>query len=201
MSSKLPIVPHKMPISDDGKNITRIWADWCQKVFMRTGGSTASTNTELQTQIDAQILPPGVMFAYGGTAAPTGFLLCNGAAVSRTTYAALFAIVGTAFGVGDGSTTFNLPASGKFHVSKDSGTFTTLGATGGAETAALPNHIHSVSITTGAPSATIVGIGAGTAVATATHTHAVTGNTGNPTTNPTVSVLPPYEVVNRIIKT
>lgn len=41
--------------------------------------------------------------------APTGFLTCNGAAVSRTTYAALFAAIGTLYGVGDGSTTFNLP--------------------------------------------------------------------------------------------
>lgn len=41
--------------------------------------------------------------------APTGFLTCNGAAVSRTTYADLFAAIGTLYGVGDGSTTFNLP--------------------------------------------------------------------------------------------
>ena len=42
-------------------------------------------------------------------AAPTGFLICNGAAISRTTYARLFAVISTNFGVGDGSTTFNLP--------------------------------------------------------------------------------------------
>lgn len=49
--------------------------------------------------------------AWGGrsTAIPTNWLLCNGAAVSRTTYADLFAAIGTTFGAGDGSTTFNLP--------------------------------------------------------------------------------------------
>ena len=57
----------------------------------------------------AEIIPAGTIMAYGGAAAPTGFLLCDNTAVSRTTYARLFAAVGTAFGTGDGSTTFNLP--------------------------------------------------------------------------------------------
>lgn len=51
----------------------------------------------------------GMIFLYGAAAAPTGFLLCDGTAVSRTTYAALFAIISTTYGVGDGSTTFNVP--------------------------------------------------------------------------------------------
>lgn len=53
--------------------------------------------------------PVGAMMPYAGTSAPSGWLLANGAAVSRTTYAALFSLVGTSFGAGDGSTTFNLP--------------------------------------------------------------------------------------------
>lgn len=53
--------------------------------------------------------PIGAILAFGGTAAPAGWLLCQGQAVSRTTYAALFAAIGTAYGAGDGSTTFNLP--------------------------------------------------------------------------------------------
>lgn len=66
----------------------------------------------------ASILNPvGVIQMYGAAAAPSGWLLCNGAAVSRTTYAALFAVVGTTFGVGDGSTTFNVPdLQGRFPV-------------------------------------------------------------------------------------
>lgn len=51
----------------------------------------------------------GMVMAYGGSTAPTGWFEANGAAVSRTTYAALYAIIGTSFGNGDGSTTFNLP--------------------------------------------------------------------------------------------
>ena len=46
---------------------------------------------------------------YGGATAPSGWLLCDGTAVSRTTYAALFAVISTTFGTGDGSTTFNVP--------------------------------------------------------------------------------------------
>lgn len=53
--------------------------------------------------------PAGSIQIWGTSTAPTGFLLCDGSAVSRTTYAALFAVIGTTFGVGDGSTTFNLP--------------------------------------------------------------------------------------------
>lgn len=56
-----------------------------------------------------QQLPPGIIMAYSSTTAPTGWLYCDGTAVSRTTYADLFAIVSTAYGEGDGSTTFNLP--------------------------------------------------------------------------------------------
>lgn len=54
-------------------------------------------------------IPAGVYLPYGGAVAPEGWLLCYGQAVSRTTYAALFDAIGTGFGVGDGSTTFNVP--------------------------------------------------------------------------------------------
>lgn len=53
--------------------------------------------------------PAGIILAYGGTTVPSGYLLCDGSAVSRTAYADLYAAVGNAFGSGDGSTTFNLP--------------------------------------------------------------------------------------------
>ena len=54
-------------------------------------------------------LPIGTQVAYGGTVPPTGWLICDGSAVSRTTYAELFKVIGTSYGAGDGSTTFNLP--------------------------------------------------------------------------------------------
>lgn len=53
--------------------------------------------------------PIGTISPFGGSAIPSGYLLCNGQAVSRTTYAELFLVIGTAFGTGNGSTTFNVP--------------------------------------------------------------------------------------------
>lgn len=53
--------------------------------------------------------PIGAILPFGGSTVPNGFLLCNGAAVSRTTYVELFEVIGTSFGAGDGSTTFNIP--------------------------------------------------------------------------------------------
>lgn len=55
------------------------------------------------------INPVGVVQAYAGSTTPDGWLLCDGSAVSRTTYADLFTVIGTTYGTGDGSTTFNLP--------------------------------------------------------------------------------------------
>lgn len=57
----------------------------------------------------ASLVPTGTVFAYAGTSAPTGWLTCDGSAVSRTLYAGLFSALGTAHGQGDNSTTFNLP--------------------------------------------------------------------------------------------
>jgi len=54
-------------------------------------------------------IPTGSMLPYAGASAPTGWLICDGSAVSRTTYAALFSVIGTVWGPGDGSSTFNLP--------------------------------------------------------------------------------------------
>ena len=53
--------------------------------------------------------PSGMVITFAGNTAPTGYLACDGSAVSRTTYSDLFAVCGTIYGVGDGSTTFNLP--------------------------------------------------------------------------------------------
>ena len=80
---------------------------------------------------------------YGGSAAPADWLLCDGSAVSRTTYSGLFAIIGTTYGVGDGSTTFNVPDMRSRIPRVD-----TRGSTGGAEThvlteAEMPAHTHS----------------------------------------------------------
>ena len=75
-----------------------------------TVGGVATTLTVLVEPwfIDSTI-PTGTIFDYAGTSIPTGWLNCDGSAVSRTTYAALFAALDTTWGNGDGSTTFNLP--------------------------------------------------------------------------------------------
>lgn len=70
---------------------------------------------DLEPSLAEDVVPTGTILTFGGDVAPAGFLLCNGSQVSRTTFAALFATIGTRHGVGNGSTTFHLPdPSGKF---------------------------------------------------------------------------------------
>ena len=64
---------------------------------------------KMRTLLNLVKVPTGTIIHVVGTDVPTGYLLCNGAAVSRTKYSSLFAKIGTKFGTGDGSTTFNLP--------------------------------------------------------------------------------------------
>lgn len=67
-------------------------------------------------------LPPGTIIAFGGTTIPAGWLVCDGSAVSRTTYVPLFAAIGINFGGGDGVITFNLPdLRGRFMRGMDAG--------------------------------------------------------------------------------
>lgn len=86
----------------------------------------------IRTNIDTE--RAGVVKDFAGDSIPDGYLLCDGAAVSRTTYAALFAAIGTLWGVGDGSTTFNLPnMKGRFNVGFDGSEadYNTVGKIGG----------------------------------------------------------------------
>lgn len=109
----------------------------------------ANLNADLLDGQHASVYSPaGMVTQYAGLTAPSGWLLCDGSAVSRTTYASLFAAISTTYGAGDGSTTFALPnLQGRVPVGKNSATFTTLGGTGGAETvtltvAQMPSHTH-----------------------------------------------------------
>ena len=104
---------------------------------MATKDDILKTLNWLKARIDNKDdgLPPGSMVPFAGTNVPKGYLLCNGAAVSRTTYAKLFAAIGTKWGVGDGSTTFNLPNS---HRRFMEGT-TSAGEVGQYVNAGLPN--------------------------------------------------------------
>lgn len=110
----------------------------------------AVTTSKLATATVQLLAPTGVINAYAGSIAPTGWLLCDGAAVSRATYADLFSLLGTTYGAGDGATTFNVPnLKGRVAVGRDSAQteFDTLGETGGAKTHTLteseiPSHLH-----------------------------------------------------------
>lgn len=85
-----------------------------------TGGAITNTDEREFANFASSAMPVGSMVAYGGATAPSGWLLCYGQAVSRTTYALLFAAISTAYGVGDGSTTFNLPDKrGRVSLGKD----------------------------------------------------------------------------------
>jgi microcystin-dependent protein len=121
---------------------------------------TSNNLSEIQASLDTtytnigldQGLPVGCIFPYAGATAPTGWLFCNGQAVSRTVESQLFAVLGTTYGAGNGTTTFNLPdLRGRVIIGKDTTTgsanrvttagsnidSTVLGATGGAEELAL----------------------------------------------------------------
>lgn len=161
------------------------------------------------------VLPAGMLAPFAGAAAPSGWLLCDGSAVSRATFAALFAAVGTAFGAGDGSTTFNLPdARGRALAGRDdmggtaAGRLTsggsgvagaTLGAAGGAQThtlstAEMPAHTHNTGATIGGRN-TSTGGGETIVYAGSTYTSTSTGG-GSAHNN-----VQPTLVVNYIIKT
>ena len=106
---------------------------------------SVGVTSDIQTQIDnITTVPSGAVFHFAMSAAPSGYLKANGAAVSRTTYAALFAAIGTTFGTGDGSTTFNVPdLRGEFVRGLDDGRGVDAGrALGSAQTDEFESHNH-----------------------------------------------------------
>jgi microcystin-dependent protein len=102
------------------------------------------------TTIGIAVVPTGSVLPYAGSSAPTGYLLCQGQAVSRTTYANLYTVIGTTYGGGDGSTTFNVPnLQSRVPVGLNTGdtNFSSLGKMGGEESHTLtineiPSHSH-----------------------------------------------------------
>ena len=211
-----------------GTTFTKLGIGTALQVLKTNSGASAP---EWVTETD--LCPVGSMIMYGAATAPTNWLLCDGTAVNRGTYSDLFAIIGTTYGSGDGSGTFNVPdMQSRFPISYDGGSSYALGATGGATTdtptlsgsnagttltaSQIPAHTHG-GVTTGWPSGSWTG-GTG-AVQTAidasglsvasgsvnlslentgggsSHTHTWSG------TSSAVDILPPYLVVNYIIKT
>jgi microcystin-dependent protein len=136
-------------------------ADLLNPVF--TGTPTAATatagtsTTQLATTAFAVSAgtPTASLLMWPTATAPTGFLLCNGQAVSRVTYAALFAIVGVVFGAGDGSTTFTLPDYRNKTV-LGAGDLYSANSQGGSKDAVLVSHTHTATVTDPAHSHPVV---------------------------------------------
>ena len=138
-----------------------------------SGGSTGSDGDKGQKGEEGPQgggAPVGQIVAWSGSAGslPSGYFLCDGSAISRSTYAALFAIVGTTHGSGNGSSTFNIPdLRDRFVLGASNSTGDTSypgvspGATGGSADATLVSHSHTIN----------------------NHTHNVSGNTGNQSAN------------------
>ena len=155
----------------------------------------------------------GTVVMFAGATPPTGWLSCVGQAISRTTFSALFAVVGTAFGAGDGSTTFNVPNMQQKYARQDTGA---LGSVGGSDT-------HSHQIDGGTPAAAaqiLITTGAiinlfENEITTASWTANESLNASSPATSTaaqnkgakvigqtqTASSQPPYLNLNFIIKT
>jgi microcystin-dependent protein len=136
--------------------------DAIEALQAKVGVDSSAVTTSLDYKVATGLVPVGVISAYAGSSAPSGWLLCFGQAVSRSTYSSLFTALNTTYGSGDGSTTFNLPDlrgrvtagldnMGGSAASRLTSTVltasNTLGATGGTQThtlteAQMPVHTH-----------------------------------------------------------
>lgn len=147
-----------------------------------TSQLTGTVNyNQLAAGVTTTLTPPGVIHMWPTNTAPTGYLLCNGAAVSRVTFNALYILIGTTFGPGDGSTTFNLPNFlNRFPMGAGiSGTYA-IGATGGSADAIVVSHTHTFSGTTSGQSVTHSHAATVSDPGHRHFTHAPNGGGGNP---------------------
>ncbi len=188
------------PVVDPKNNYqwTTYWLRFMMNLWARTGAAQGG------------VTPTGQITAYGGNTAPLGWFICDGATIDRVVYAALFSVIGTNFGIGDGSTTFNLPdlvsrfpiGAGVIPIGVNAGI-----ASVALTTANLPAHNHGITD----PGHTHTTLAAASNVTTGTDPGGVTtgGTTGSSTTGVTTtntgsgtafSILPPYASVNYIIK-
>jgi len=166
-NSTLTLGSSKLKVKDAGITATQLATDSVITAKIQDGAVTAA---KLDSAAVSVLMPTGSLMPYAGTSAPTGYLLCDGAAISRTTYATLFALVGTTYGSGDGSSTFNIPdlrgrvIAGQDDMGGASANRLTgltggvdgdvLGGSGGAEThtlstAEMPAHSHNLPVDLG----------------------------------------------------
>jgi len=173
---------------------------------INTAFSAIDTNLDLIAPVGSILIWPGA-----GDVAPTKYLWCQGQAISRTTYAGLFAVLGTTYGAGDGSTTFALPnLKGRIPVGRDTmyANIDVVGETGGERehvltVPELAGHSHAATIindgsnAVGGTTSFAVAPGGSAFAAAGTVNNIVIGNTGGGGAH---NNLQPYIVMNYIIR-
>ena len=128
--------------ASQGDDHDRLTKDAIKKTFP----SITEPVTVTAKELNSGGTPTGALVAFGGAAAPDGWLLCNGAAVSRSAYADLYNVIGQSFGAGNGTSTFNVPDM-RNRVAACVGTGNAMGDEEGKDTwvaADLPSHSHAI---------------------------------------------------------
>lgn len=209
-NSTLTLGSSKLKVKDAGITSTQLATDAVITAKIQDGAVTAA---KLDAAAVSVLMPTSTILPYAASAAPTGYLLCDGAAISRTTYSTLFGLLGTTYGAGDGSTTFNIPdlrgrvIAGQDDMGGASANRLTgqtggvdgdvLGGSGGAEThtlsiAEMPAHTHTY---TAHDALGATGSGGDAQLRTATESTSSTGGGGaHNNVQPTI-------ILNYIIKT
>jgi microcystin-dependent protein len=158
--STLTLGSSKLKVKDAGITATQLATDSVITAKIQDGAVTAA---KLDAGAVSVLMPTGSIMSFAGSSAPTGYLLCDGAAISRSTYSTLFGVLATTYGSGDGSSTYNIPdlrgrvIAGQDDMGGSSANRLTgltggvdgdvLGGSGGTEThtlstAEMPSHVH-----------------------------------------------------------
>jgi microcystin-dependent protein len=146
-----------------------VWGDELNTTIQAIDTQVKAVSDDIATQVAASVTPVGVIVTYPGPTSPTNWVECNGSALSRTDFATLFTVIGTSYGAGDGSTTFNIPdLRGYFVRGFDNGRGIDTGRTlASTQADAFASHDHTYE-TTIASGNTFPALGGGTTFSRAT---------------------------------
>jgi microcystin-dependent protein len=215
-STELTFLGNSLSITDAGVSNAKLANVVANTVKGRL--NTAGSPTDIPITTLASVLapyvtpqvnsvPPGAVLDFAGNTPPAGYLLCDGSAVSRTTYSTLFGVIGTTWGAGNGTTTFNLPDLRRRVTVGSGGTPTStigssIGSIGGAEThtlteAQIPSHTH----TGGAFWPTARGTGPEQNQTSGPEDYTRFSNTGATGGSQAHNNIQPSAIVHKIIKT